>query len=87
MREMVCIKKGPWRTIEGPCINMFFSIGPFYNEIVQVSQSPFYDDCYIVKGYETGPNGNVRNLMKDRFAPLMDISDLEEVLNHQTESV
>lgn len=81
---MICTKKGRWQVIEGPMTGLIHNLGPVYGEIVWVSQSPAYKDCFIVMGYERHTNGQPRNLLKNKFVPLMDISELEAILKSES---
>jgi hypothetical protein len=88
--EMICIKKGPWRVIDGPDTGKIHSLGPFYLEAVEVSPSSCYTDCFVVKGYEHYPNhfgGKERHIVKRWFVKPSDISELTSILESIEEPV
>lgn len=80
-QELVCISNGAW-VEEG---NQRKGIGPKYSEIVTVD-SYFNDYALHLVGYNTiWHNGKRVAFTENNFAPLMDISELEEILQHESQ--
>lgn len=77
-QKIVCIKEGEWRDRKG---DLFPFPCPKYGDIVTVlSPCPFYADSIRLSEY-----GNSYSFTERRFAPLMDISELTEILEQQPE--
>lgn len=76
-QQIVCISPGDWRYSDGSK-----APGPKRNEIVTVYG---YDLPNSVLLYEYMEDGEGYNEI--RFEPLMDISELTEILNHEPQHV
>lgn len=83
MKEMICIHKGPWIS---SCKTAYYTDwGPKYGEICEVSPGNHFTDHYVVRGYEEQPNGKWAEFKQKWFAEVADISELEEILQTQTQ--
>lgn len=61
--------------------------GPKYNEIVTISG--YYDNCVHLSEYNICENGyfGINSYYEYNFEPLMDITELTEILEHQTQEI
>lgn len=90
-QKVVCIRKAGkiWRGYDSdgnPCSN----VGPEFNEIVTVSKSPsLWDDAMTLEEYQHVPPGQTLPCAyaQQYFEPLMDITELTEILESQPAEV
>lgn len=85
-QKVICI-----RAIDWVYDNQTFSakpIGPKKDEIVTVWQYNPDDETYIILSeYRKHQSGWMQSFEEKNFEPLMDISELTAILEHQTQTV
>lgn len=85
-QQVVCIKQGEWRNSQTKM--KIYNWGPRYGEIVTVFQyDPEFPDSIELVEHPVSPNGKECSFKERDFAPLMDISELTEILKHETQEV
>jgi len=83
-QKVVCIKEDQWKSLE---TGLTFN-GPKYGEIVTVKcKCPDWPDNIILYEYERLASGRGISFQERRFEPLMDISELTEVLTQESITV
>lgn len=82
-QQVVCIQRAGWMHVDTHQEN---PNAPKYNEIVTVhSEDPEHPGFICFEEYDHSTDGD--SFVETNFEPVVDISELKEILEHQPETV